>query len=377
MNPLLFKLPVEIWLIVCCLSLLVLFYYIVWLYKRNFEKLHGIYPISELDLQLTPAQLRYLYKLKLDLRILLSALINLDAKGYLLINLQGNKIELIALKDSSNGLSDEEEILFNMLFPTLYNVSTIKVGDKVYKDKKVYTIENGMAQEVMEIFNEMKKCILNKFKNKYTANNYLFFSIGIILTSITIFYSYVDILINTETSFIFIVIVGFGMVLLTYAIKKFFVEHTNFYKNHTKVQNELIGVILIGIFVKGLIFYLIYELNKFDIDSYLRYAFHFIVFDLLFIINSFGYELTKIRTEKGKNLFRKIEGYRMFLETTMQGILKFFNKESYDREGEYRKLLPYSVALDVETEWSDTLVIKLLLLKSHKDPEPKTIIYST
>lgn len=90
----------------------------------------------------------------------------------------------------------------------------------------------------------------------------------------------------------------------------------------------------------------------------------FVVFWVLPFVSLLLCVTAPIRTEKGKDLYRRLVGFRNFLKTAEKDREKFRQElltrvDEKDRRLEFSTLLPYLVVLNVDKKWFETLVPEL------------------
>ncbi len=73
---------------------------------------------------------------------------------------------------------------------------------------------------------------------------------------------------------------------------------------------------------------------------------------VLILVNALFYELLKAPTTMGRRVMDRIEGFRMYLSTAEKDRLDRLNPPE-KTPALFEKYLPYALALDVETEWSE------------------------
>ena len=374
--------------IIGLIGLLVIFFYyfIVWNKVGRDPAKDVIFPLYNPPDNLSPASVRFIYKMAYDNKVFTAAIINMAVKGYLKIKEADGKYSLIKLKDDTSDLSKDEKKIAGKLSFTKGSASEINVDDALeklntYKNsnnifaKKISglistAIQNKLKTqqkqqsdssngEVYELelkntnhtifssaISALKKELKNSFEKVYFITNRKQFVIGVVISAFFLILSIATG--HGEQLFLLLWLsiwslgVGVLLVVLFKSWKTLFTSG--------KFKASLLGAAIFSTlfalpFIGGEIagFYFFYTAGSFLSG---------IVVGLIFLLNILFYHLLKAPTLLGRKVLDKIEGFKMYLATAEKDRLNYITPVEKTPEL-FEKYLPYAFALSVEQNWSE------------------------
>lgn len=319
-NPALF-------IVVCGLLLLPLYYFVVWLFVGK-DPLRGvIMPLYAPPDDLSPAAVRYLSKMGFDDKVFVAAIINLAVKGHLKIqeNKSNYTITKVNASPRDRQLSSEEDRLWN------------EMPDKVvlgkYEGSSVATMRSNLEETFIRRF------------SSYFKVNRGFITPGIAISIVTLVCA--GIMENQDSWPVMIVSLFFvGTCWLTVAMYGIAWRMAKGKINLTVWVVVCIAIALVaGV---NIMWYYLILLMK-DLGFPILFL---IVLFLTMATNLVFSNLLKARSSKGRKLMDQIEGFKMYLSAAEQGRIDRTNPPEKTPEL-FEKYLPYAMALDLEQRWAE------------------------
>jgi uncharacterized membrane protein YgcG len=364
--------------------LIILIYYLLTWWKVGKDPVKNIIvPLYNPPDNLSPASMRFIYKMGFDNKTFASAVINMAVKGYLIIKEENDKFYLIRKKDDNSVLAgDEKKIASKLIFSKRnnsdYQVKQALAGLKKFSDgnnfiakkfssmltsaieskirieqesaagEKEYQLElNNMNHAIFrDAIQALKKQLKNSYEKIYFITNRKYFVYGIILSFLFIVFSFL--FSEAEGIFILIWLLGWttGVAFLVITVFKSW-------------QNVLSGKRIKFTLIGGAIFITLFSI-PFILGEFVGLYFlftsssPFMAFNIgaIALINLLFYNLLKAPTLLGRKVLDNIEGFRLYLSTAEKDRLNYIIPVEETPEI-FEKYLPYALALDVEQEWAE------------------------
>lgn len=313
------------------LIVVLIYYSLTWLRIGKDPDKGVIIPQFEPPKGYSPASMRYIYKMGFDDKALSSALINMAVKGFITIKQDGNDITVIKNINSKDNLPNDERLIY----------------EKLFKYSNSIELKRENHKTLLEVKKEFKKKLKNSYEKIYFYSNSAFFIVGITfsltVTLISAFFS---------ANQPFAVFLCLWLTLWTIGVFSILYALTIAWKRALKGLDSIMNIIkalFITIFCLPFI-----GAEVFAIWMLLKVTSPIFVMSLfsLGIINNIFYHLLKAPTLRGRLLMDKIEGFKLFLKTTEGDRFKMLYPGGKTPEL-FERYLPFAVALDVESEWTE------------------------
>ncbi len=285
---------------------------------------------------MSPAVMRYIYKMAYDDKTLASALINMAVKGHLKI-LDNNGEYTIQKNDKEyQSLAPEEELLLK----------------KLLDSQRELAFKKSNHQKIRSAIEALRNHLSMKFEKIYFFTNRKYFVIGILLTIALIFINGLSEALSKVLLPVFIFIIiwltvwsFFVVVLLNETFKRWRYAFKNRWSNILRKGGAISMTFFTIPFFLGEIFAL--GILWFSTST-------FMIFFLLtaVAINYLFSQLLKAPTLAGRKILDAIDGFKRFLSATEKDRLKLLNPPDKTPEL-FEKYLPYALALDIEHEWAE------------------------
>jgi uncharacterized membrane protein len=342
--------------------LILLFYLFTWLLFGRDPGKSTIYPIYSPPDSLLPAEIRYLTYMRYDSNAFLASIINLGVQGFLKIGGIKQTPILNKVENADSKLHKIEDTLYNTIFNDISYNFLQKNADSNPIDQLVIAPTNRHIISYAEA--KLNEELQNKWLNKAFYNNTKFLLIGVFMHIGFILYFIIWSILNG-----FSLEDGSDLFMLMFAtfwngIVSVFV----FFAFATWVQfimdrklTSLGSALFLSAFLTPFVFVGTFTL-------YMAASAWGIFLPLAILLPIFMHFIfshaIKVRTHAGRILQDKIDGFKMFLLTSEAERIKLMNKEIPNDISTYEKYLPYAIALDVETEWTQSFANQLENLKN-------------
>ncbi|MBP7652381.1 DUF2207 domain-containing protein, partial [Candidatus Dependentiae bacterium] len=308
---------------------IIFIYYLIWWFKVGKDPARGtIIPEFSPPENMSPASVRYIYKMGYDNKTFTASIVSMAIKKYLIIKEDNKNFTLVKQKNADiNALSEEEQ----------------KAAKALFRDNDEITLTHKNNESVSKTLRCHETILKNKYLNVIFNNNKTQAIIGLVLSIILLISSLIA---GQHSSSIFIFawvsIWSIGVSVLLIASGKTWKS----LKSKFSISN-LIASLFITAFSIPFIGGELFGLKELATNT----GAGFIIILLLIIgINILFFYLLKAPTKTGRKIMDKIEGFRMFLETSDREILNRFPDYNVTYEI-YEMFLPYAIALDLEHKW--------------------------
>ncbi len=309
------------------LGVVLLYYLIVWWLVGRDPPSGTIIPAYHP--KLPPAAMRYIQRMGFDDTCFAAAVIDLAVKGRLKIRKDKSKQVLEALK-SGTPVSKGEEVLYDRLFS----------GDgEIAVERSNRSALNAAAEALKSHFDRT-------FNRHYFRRNVGWFVVGVLITIAGWIFSAVFSQRQLEAVFlsifpaVFSVVIGSVLIRLWNAVRTVRV---------TQEPVELIGVIIQAVVVTVMVFAMSGMFLAIGTEIG---AIPFLTLVGVALLNVVFWHLLKAPTAVGRVALDEIEGTRLYLTVAEKDRLEFANPPDKTPE-HFHELLPYAIALDVETAWTN------------------------
>ncbi|MBP9758543.1 DUF2207 domain-containing protein [Candidatus Dojkabacteria bacterium] len=356
--------------------ILFIYYYFIWISKGRDVKVNTVIPLYEPPKDLTPAQIRYLDKLGYDNKVMTVEIISMAIKGYWKIIEEKGEFILHKLNNEFTKLSSDEQILALSFFDSpLGNINkarnfTVKffgmefktqIGEGAVGDKfKLNAVNHSSIQYAID---KLKKNFDKEVGKKYILSNSKYYLIG----------------------FGFYLILGILLVIDAYFLNN---SESLYFLGNAIFWNGIVSIFIFGVIIPGWIKFWTTKKGIFETVSITLFMIPFECVGLFLIWLAYSqgvsllsmlalfipipmfvifYKALKVRNLDGVKLQNQIDGFKMFLKATEGEQLKYFNKQLPQTFETYQKYLPYAVALDLETQWTEKFNSLIQLYSQNHD----------
>ncbi|MCX8068967.1 MAG: DUF2207 domain-containing protein [Thermodesulfovibrionales bacterium] len=329
------------------LILVIIYYSLTWLRVGKDPEKGVIIPQFEPPKGYSPASMRFIYRMGFDDKALSSALINMAVKGFIKIKQDGSDITIIKNNTPKGDLSNDEKLIY----------------DKIFNKSTSIELKRENNKTLIDVKKEFKNKLKNSYEKIYFYTNSGFFIVGAIFSLAVTF---ISAFFSANQPFavflcLWLTIWTMGVFSILYAL---ILAWKSVFKGLNSIGN-IFKAIFITLFCLPFV-----SAEIFAIWILLKATSPFFVFTLfsLGIINNIFYHLLKAPTLRGRLLMDKIEGFKQFLKTTEEDRLRMLYPGGKTPEL-FEKYLPFAIALDVESEWTEQFesVLKASTYESQRE----------
>jgi uncharacterized membrane protein YgcG len=336
-----------------------IYYYLVWFFKGRDPYVGTVIPVYEPPQGLTSGQIRYLDRMGYDDKLLTATLVDMGVKGYLKI-IEENKTFSLKKLASDVQLPNEQKILADDFFGNSKETAALKkVSFKIFGFNLNISVSTVARTDEIELssvnsiiiqkaVSAVKSSLSTQFDKEYIHHNRIYLFVGIIINIIVVGLVVLQNFLqgNIEANgFIFFGLFWNGIVSI-FIFGALIPGWITLLKSKQGGCSTLFLTVFLIPFIAVGLFMVWYVINVSGVISVLAL---FLPFPLHIVF----YKALKARTKKGRELQNQIDGFKMFLGATEEERLKFFNKELPHTFETFQKYLPYAIALDLETEWTE------------------------
>lgn len=312
------------------LGIVLLYYLVVWFRIGRDPRGGPVIPIYHPGLP--PAAMRYIERMGYDTTAFAAALVSLGVKGHVVID--GNRatrsVSVAPKGGAAKPMSDGERILYDCLF---------QGADKVPMTDKSRTKLIAAGQALEKHFDKT-------FNRIYFNRNGMWFVLGLVITVLgwalaaLLSVDHVAVVLMAAVPAIIALVAGGSAVETWRQVSRF--RRSGDYAALAAAAIQAVLLSVMTAFVG--VFFLIIGV---DIG-----AVPFLTLVLVVLLNVAFYYLLRAPTALGRQALDEIEGTRLYMTVAEKDRLKFHSPP--DRTPEhFHEMLPYAVALDIETAWTD------------------------
>lgn len=313
--------------------LVLIYFLVVWFLVGRDPRKGTIIPRFEPPAGLSPAGMRYIWRMGYDNKVFSAALISLAVKGSVIIEEEKRTYRIRATDKRVNSkVTPGERRVF---------VSLLSSRSSILLEQKKHSLLQAAIKK-------LRKYLDGEYEKGYFITNRKFLIAGVVITAIALLISFLLGDHSPEAAFMMLWLSLWTMgcsMLVVMAFKAW----------RGALSGRGIGVgrsiqaIFISLFAVPFLFFegmVFYELAKVvSIPTT-------VVFGLTFVIPILFYHLLKAPTLMGRKLMDEIEGFRQYLTIAEQDRLDLLHAPEKTPEL-FEKYLPYAIALDVENQWCD------------------------
>jgi len=300
------------------LGVLLSYYFLVWLKVGRDPETGTIVPQFHPPNDLSPASMRYIYRMGFDNKAYSAALLNMAVKGYLTIE-DHDKTYKLSRMDGADG--------------SLLSKGEAKIAGSLLAGKRSTTLERENNKSIRKSINALKTLLKNEYQSVQFHTNSWYLIPGIAL------------------SLIVLVIAGFsyaGETAVTLMMMSFWLTGWSFGVFMLVRQRQVLMAVIFVVFE-------IFALATFFAVGSWGFL---LLLGILIALNAVFYYLLQAPTSTGRKLMDKIEGFRMYMATAEEDRLNTLNPPRQTPEL-FEKYLPYALALGVDQAWSERFAATL------------------
>ena len=300
------------------LGALLSYYLIVWMKVGRDPETGTIVPLFHPPDNLSPAAMRYVYRMGFDNKAYSAALLNMAVKGYLTIKDHDKTYELGRVSGAGNSMLSKGEA---------------RIAASLLGATNSITLEQTNNKPIRKSVNALKSLLKKEYHSVQFRTNSWYLIPGVIL------------------SLIILVIAGFsysGEAAATVMMMSVWLTGWSFGVFMLIRQRQVLMAIIF-------VFFEIVALGTFfEVGSW---AFLILLMSLI-ALNALFYYLLQAPTFTGRKLMDRIEGFRLYLATAEEDRLNALNPPEQTPEL-FEKYLPYALALGVDQAWSERFAATL------------------
>lgn len=319
---------------------LAIYYLVVWYLKGNDPDTPIIITEYEPPQNISPAGVRYLSKMRYDDGCISANIIDMAIKGFINIREIEKKFSIQKIRDTYDGLSEDEILLSEIFFD---------------EGKNEFLFKSTNSDKIIDASRKLNKKLKKLYSGTYFRNNFIYTIPPLVLILIYLFIIFIE----SPGNFMGL-IVPIWSLLFFIAIFQFmsFVVDSVVSNIRNEKYKEKIKMLFKYMLSGGLLFYLFYFFvfillllsfsrsnGSFFLPIFFMYAFIFMHF--------FFAKYVIIRTKIGHEAHIKILGLKKYLLIAEERRYESeLHSEMPINLSVYEKYLPYAIALDVETNWT-------------------------
>lgn len=332
--------------------LVFLYYLFNWLRVGKDPQKGPIYPIFQAPENISPAAARYILKMGYNDRVFTAAILNMAVNGYLKINEDNGKFELIKTGENESKLTRGERKVAGKLFPG----SSLKIELKTKNHRKI-------SKAILALKNDLK---LNFEKQNFVLNR-KYFIWGAIISGLTLLGIAFWTPQKMPAFFILVWLSGWSAGTFTLLYRVIQVWRGTLASQGSQKAVSMFGALFLTAFslpfVGGEIF------GIFMFGSFFTPVTTLIILAIV-LTNLLFFHLLKAPTIHGRKIMDRIEGLKMYLEISEKDRMTVWKVPKLTPQL-FEKLLPYAVALGVESEWSNKLANALEGMSTQRGYRPR------
>ena len=283
---------------------------------------------------MSPAVLRYIWKMGYDDRCFTAALLNMAAKGHLKIWENKDKRYIITRMQGSIPLSTDETKIMNQLLP--------KGGDMDLEAERRRLIGAVSAlQEYLRV----------NFERNFFVGNLRYFGVGLIISGAMVVASGLgsvsdplDMILFVLSSLILSIVSPFIIVVVLELLKRWKSALASGGAHGSRIANAILFTIVAALFF-------MYAPGPLSTMVHMTSPYILVLIAATVAINYAFYQLMKAPTRAGRKVHDDIEGFKKFLLMTEKDRMNLADPPGRTPEL-FTKYIPYALALDLEQEWS-------------------------
>ncbi len=331
---------------VVSLGVVLVYYLIVWALIGRDPPAGTIIPVYHP--KIPPAAMRFIERMGFDDTCFAAAVLSLAVKGHLKISKDKKKQTLTALdNDDAVPMSDGEAKLYDGLFST---------GDKI-------TIQRSSRSKLNSAANALKSHFSKTFDRIYFKRNGGWFALGVAVTVLGWVVSTLFSIRQVEAVFFAIFPAAFSVMLGVMLYQTW--KSVRSYRHSGEIVQLIAGsiqfvIVSVVVIVMGGMFLAIGA--EMGIGPYLTLI-------GVSLLNVVFWHLLKAPTAIGRAALDEIEGTRLYLTVAEEDRLKFANPPD-KTPAHFHELLPYAIALDVETDWTNQFKSEIEAARAKGETNP-------
>ncbi|MEJ8572405.1 DUF2207 domain-containing protein [Microbaculum marinum] len=329
------------------LGIVLIYYLVVWFLIGRDPPRGTIIPVYHPEMP--PAAMRSVERMGFDYTCVAAAIISLAVKGHLKIREASKKQTLVALPDADarQPMSDGEAVLYDELFDT---------GEEI-------VIQRTSRSRLTAASNALRNHLRRTYDRIYFKRNFGWFVLGVVVTIFGWFASALISVRHVELLFLAIFPTVFAVVLGTVFVKAW--RSVRDYRRSSSIVALVASIIQVGV-----IGFMVLSLGGFFIGIGTQMGLvPFLTLIVIALLNVVFWNLLKVRTAIGRKAMDEIEGTRLYLTVAEEDRLRFENPPDKTPE-HFHEMLPYAIALDVETEWTDQFAAEIAAAHAAQGSDP-------
>ena len=318
--------------------------FLIWLRVGRDPARGTIVPLFEPPKGLSPAAVRYVLRMGFDDKAFAAAVVDMAVKGALTIDVTGRSTVLRRLDPTAAGLSPGERRIAGKLFALQRDAVAVKDGNHAIL---------GDARDALEA------TLKGEYGRAFFARNAVWLAPGAVLSILAVAAMIVVSPVPEETG-AGLVMGGFGLAALLgglwFGARNLLVFVSRGRGAFTRLKAGIFGVVLAVMGICAAIGIAVLALDELPPVIPVLMA-------LLVAVNLVFFRIMQAPTAAGRKIMDAIEGFRMYLSVAERDRLDVLHPPEMTLKL-FEKYLPYALALDVETAWTNRFVAALDVAES-------------
>ncbi|TNE40915.1 MAG: DUF2207 domain-containing protein [Alphaproteobacteria bacterium] len=281
----------------------------------------------------SPAACRYVWKMSYDRKAFTAALINMAVKGFIRIEDEGKSYRIKKVGTNPDVLSPGE-----------YRIASRLVGTR-----QSISLKQDNYKDIGAAVNAFSDSLEAEYQSKYFVTNLRYFIYGLLLSVGILTASIAAIRHGNAETFIFGGAVGLWTLAIGFLLFRTYRSLGNFRRQVGSSVKNLFVFLIFAIILFNAMGAQVFALFKFGVSANLLTA---LALFGIFACNIAFYYLLRAPTQLGRLILDEIEGFRMYLAKAEHYRLDKLHAPEQTPEL-FEKFLPYAMALDLETEWTE------------------------
>ncbi|MDJ0956728.1 MAG: DUF2207 domain-containing protein [Arenicellales bacterium] len=308
------------------IMILLMYYYLAWRKVGRDPASGTIVPIFQPPENLSPAAMRYIYRMGFDNKAYSAAIINMAVKGYLTIEDEDDTytVRRVDGADETVLSPGEKSVLQHLL-----------------RGKQSATFKRKHNASIRKSIKALKGLLKKEYHSTQFHTNSWYLIPGVVLSILILVvsgFSY-----SGETAFALLML---SLWLTGWSFTIFILIR----------QRQLLMAVIFSVFEIGALSFF-FQLGSWSLLALLA---------ALIGLNILFYYLIRAPTDTGRKLLDKIEGFRLYLATAEEDRLNALNPPE-QTPALFEKYLPYALALGVDQAWSERFAAKVA--RESQDPK--------
>jgi uncharacterized membrane protein YgcG len=311
------------------LALLTLFYLAAWVQVGRDPAKGTVIPIFTPPANLSPAAVRYIFRMGFDHKTFAAAVVDTAVKGGALIEEDADGVYTIKAKKPQEPLPPDEE----------------RLAAQMFSQGGMITLQNENHAMIKAALKTLERYLKLQYEKHYFFTNSVYLAPGILIALLSLgavvwfapdryMAGFGALWLSIWTVFCYALVVGVWRKWQALGGRLGF----------TRLMKALVATLFALAFLGGEVMGIFMFANAVSLTAAISLA-------VMLLLTAAFYHLLKAPTLLGRRTMDQIEGFKMYLSVAEKERLEMLHPPEKTPEL-FEKCLPYAMALDVETEWT-------------------------